>query len=259
MNRIGFIGGSDAVMIMQGRWLDLWLVKTGRQDGEDLSRNIAVQLGVHTEDFNLRWFETENNLVLAGHQSEFEMKVGNVPLKGTVDAFVRNPDGTLSIVEAKHTNAYNSMDALIEYYMPQVQMYAHLADADGIYLSAIFGNNKWESAYINRDPEYFAAVMGVIADFWACVEEDREPIGVKIPDISIDSIPVDQMVMRDASQDNAFVNAAITYIENEGAAKVFEGAKKDLKQMVADNEREVYCDQLTIKRAKNGSLRITVR
>ena len=35
--------------------------------------------------------------------------------------------------------------------------------------------------------------------------------------------------------------------------------KKDLKKMVGDNEREVYNDQISVKRDKRGSLRITRR
>jgi hypothetical protein len=73
------------------------------------------------------------------------------------------------------------------------------------------------------------------------------------------SIPVDQMVVRDASQDNMFVDAAVTYTQGYEQNRVFENAKKDLKAMVADNEREVFCDYLTIKRDKRGSLRITKR
>ena len=32
MERKGFIGGSDCVQIMQGNWLDLWQIKTGRKE-----------------------------------------------------------------------------------------------------------------------------------------------------------------------------------------------------------------------------------
>ena len=67
------------------------------------------------------------------------------------------------------------------------------------------------------------------------------------------------MVRRDASRDNAFIYAAHTYLEHELAAKTFEGAKKDLKAMVGSDEREVYCNSLTVKRDKRGSLRITAR
>ena len=46
MNRLGFIGGSDARRIMEGDW-HTWLEKTGQQQPADLSDNLAVQLGVH--------------------------------------------------------------------------------------------------------------------------------------------------------------------------------------------------------------------
>jgi len=151
------------------------------------------------------------------------------------------------------------MDKVIEYYMPQIQTYTHLANADGCFLSVIFGNNKWESAYVSRNDEYFNSMWAVVSDFWGYVVRDEEPIGNNVPKIVIDKIAVDEMVKRDASTDNQFIDSAHDYIENETAARSFELAKKSLKEMVSDNEREVYCDLLTVKRAKNGSLRITTR
>ena len=254
MERKGFIGGSDCVKIMQGEWLKLWQIKTGRVESDDLSDNIAVQLGIHTEDFNLGWFEKQYNCVLSHHQSEYEEMIGNVPAKGTIDAKWND-----AIVEAKHTNSYNNMDSVIEFYMPQIQMYAHMADAKGAYLSAIFGNNKWEGAYVSYDEGYFNSMWAVVSDFWGYVADDREPPEAYVPTLSTENILVDNMVVRDASKDNQFVDAAVTYIQGFEANRVFENAKKDLKGMVAANEREVYCDQLSLKRDKRGSLRITRR
>ena len=254
MIRTGFIGGSDCVRIMQGHWLELWQVKTGRSEGDDLSRNLAVQMGQWTEDFNIEWFEIEHDCVTKDAQKTFTQTIGNVPVKGTVDGMWDN-----SIIEAKHTNSMNNMDNVIEYYMPQIQTYAHLADADGIWMSVIFGNNKWESAYVSRNKEYFDSMWAVVSDFWGHVVRDEEPIGINVPSIIIDKIEVDKMVKRDASRDNGFIDAAHTYLEHQSAAKTFEGAKKDLKAMVAGNEREVYCTNLTIKRDKRGALRITPR
>ena len=57
MERKGFIGGSDAVKIMNGNWYELWQIKTGRVEPEDLSHKVAVQMGITTEDMNLSWFE----------------------------------------------------------------------------------------------------------------------------------------------------------------------------------------------------------
>lgn len=254
MKRTGFIGGSDCVRIMQGEWLELWQIKTGRAESEDLTDNLAVQLGIHTESFNLEWFERQHKCVLKNHQLELQAQIGSVPVKGMVDAIWKD-----SIVEAKHTGLHSSMETMIERYMPQIQLYCHLAKADGAYLSVIFGNSKWESAYVQYNNDYFHSMWAVVSDFWSYVLRDEEPVGVDTPQLSIDKIEVDQMVRRDASHDNAFINSAHEYIKHQDAAKAFDTAKKDLKAMVADNEREVYCDLLTIKRSKAGSLLFTVR
>jgi predicted phage-related endonuclease len=256
MNRKGFIGGSDCVKIMNGEWYELWQVKTGRAEPEDLSNNLPVQLGTFTEDFNLQWFEKQHNVVLAAHQKEFISKVGEVPVKGTIDAGVR---GERNIVEAKHTNAFTNMDEQIGRYMPQIQLYCHLANCEGAYLSVIFGNSKWESAHVAYDEEYFNSMWAVVSDFWGYVLRDEEPIGIDTPKISINQIKVDDMVVRDATLDNQFVDAAVTYVNGIEHNRTFENAKKQLKAMVADNEREVYCDYITIKRDKRGALRITKR
>lgn len=265
MKRTGFIGGSDCVKIMQGEWLELWQIKTGRAESADLSNNLAVQLGIWTENFNLQWFETQYDVVLHGHQYEFEQNIGGIPSKGTVDAMLRGAHisktekAGLSIVEAKHTNSYNTMEKAVQYYMPQLQLYMHLANADSAYLSVIFGNNNWEAAHVKYNEEYFNSMWAVVADFWGYVCRDQEPVGIETPSISQLAISVDDMVVRDASKDNAFVDAAHTYLENQLAAKLFESAKKDLKAMIGDNEREVFCDQLSVKRNKAGSLMIRER
>ena len=257
MQRQGFIGGSDATTIMQFKWYDLWLVKTGRAEAEDLSDNIAVQLGSHTENFNIKWFEKSTGCFVTKQQKQFKKTIGDVPLVGTVDGIVVE---SAAIIEAKHTNPFNDMNDMIERYMPQIQLYCHVSGAEGCHLSVIFGNSKWQSAFVHYDEEYFNKMMVFINDFWWHVVNDKEPVGMDTPeDININNIPVDNMVVRDASTDNAFVDASITYINGLEQNKVFENAKKDLKNMVGSNEREVFCDYLTIKRDKRGSLRISKR
>ena len=44
MDRLGFIGGSDARRIMAGDWHTLWLEKTGQQEPADLSDNLQFRL-----------------------------------------------------------------------------------------------------------------------------------------------------------------------------------------------------------------------
>src|SRR5260221_7061238 len=60
LNRRGFIGGSDARIIMgadEAALLQLWREKRGEAEPEDLSGNLIVQLGRVTEDLNRHWFE----------------------------------------------------------------------------------------------------------------------------------------------------------------------------------------------------------
>ena len=256
MERTGFIGGSDAVKIMNGEWYELWEIKTGRKPATDLSSNLVVQLGIHTEDFNLSWFEKEHNCVLKGHQTEYFLNVlDTVPCKGTIDALWGD-----AIVEAKHTNSFNNMDKVLEFYMPQLQFYMHLAVAEKCYLSVIFGNSKYEAVKVNYDGAYVARMMSAVKEFWQYVVDDQEPIGFDTPvPAQINSIPIDDMVKRDASMDNMFVDAAVTYVNLYQNNIVFENAKKDLKNMIADNEREVYCDYLSLKRDKRGAVRINIR
>jgi hypothetical protein len=164
-----------------------------------------------------------------------------------------------AIVEAKNTNDRNNMEGMIEKYMPQLQLYCHLNKANGAYLSVIFGNGRWESSYVSYNYNYFDSMWAVVSDFWGYVLRDEEPVGIDMPQINTDKIAVDSMVRRDASQDNEFISRAVDYLQYKDSAKRFEDAKSDLKQMVGPNEREVYCDMLTIKRSKNGSLLFTVR
>jgi ribosomal protein S4E len=103
-------------------------------------------------------------------------------------------------------------------------------------------------------------MLDAVQEFWGYVERDEEPINYDIPlQVSTDKILVDDMVRRDARFDNEFMDAAVTYTQYQQHNVVFENAKKSLKEMVADNEREVYCDQISIRRDKRGSLRINTR
>ena len=257
MERKGFIGGSDAVKIMNGNWYNLWEIKTGRVESEDLSNNLAVQMGVLTEDFNIEWFEKEYDKRVTAQQCEFKRSAHGVPYKGTIDGRI---DGSNAILEAKHTYAHNTIHNVAEYYMAQVQLYCWLAGTDGAYMSVIFGNNRWESTYIQASSSYLAVMLDACSDFWGHVESGDEPIGHDQPIASpINQVLIDDMVKRDASMDNHFTSITQDYIDNESAAKSFDSAKKDLKAMVADNEREVYSDDITIRRDKRGSLRISKR
>jgi len=271
MERKGFIGGSDMRRIMEGQWVDLWEEKTGRVEPEDLSNVLAVQLGITTERFNKEWFNKQHTsegceTIAAGHKGvgnglAKEMNWEGVPLKGSVDGHIMvNREFTDEIIECKHTYERNTMEGCLKMYMPQMQFYMWVHQAKGCYLSVIFGNRRWESVYVQKDWDYIKKMQVMLVEFWKCVKDDMRPFGDNLAEpVSIDKIKVDGLVRRDASSDNEFISRCHDYIQHETNAKLFESAKSDLKAMVGDDEREVYCDLLSIKRDKRGSLRVTVK
>ena len=66
-DRKTYMGGSDMNRLVNGgrdEWPKLWEEKTGRSNQDDLSNNLAVQMGSHTESFNIQWFVENTGLPL---------------------------------------------------------------------------------------------------------------------------------------------------------------------------------------------------
>ena len=257
MERKGFIGGSDAVRIMQGDWLKLWQIKTGREEPEDLSNNFTVQSGIHNEAFILHWFEKQYNVKLIGHQKYFEMNRNGVPLKGTIDAEL---EGQLAIVEAKETYDYNTMEKQLERYMPQIQFYLTLSGVGTCYFANKFGNRRWECITVKRHQPYVESLMAQIYNFWQYVVNDELPDDRLDPEpvINANDVLINNMVKRNGNKDNYFTTLANEYVKLELSARNHDATKKELKTLIADNERELYCDKLSLRRDKRGSIRIIV-
>jgi len=178
MERKGFIGGSDAVKIMRGEWLELWKIKTGRIEPDNLDHVLPVQIGILTEDLNLSWFEREEKTKVKNKQLKIKKDLDGVPIEGTLDGTLSAPPRfsyARSIIEAKHTNAFNNIKKVSEYYQAQMQLYMWLHDADACYLSVIFGNLKWDWMLVPYDESYTATVLDMIKEFWGYVARDEEP------------------------------------------------------------------------------------
>ena len=165
-DRTKFIGASDANTLMQGKWRQLWLEKTGKAEPEDLSNVLRVQLGIFTEPFNLQWFEHMTAIKVGqGHLNEwptFTDKHG-FPMACTPDGHViGEPIG----VEAKHTNSFNTMEKALDYYMPQLQHSMAVTGLNKWYLTVLFGNDKWDYALVERSDSYIKRLLEISASVW---------------------------------------------------------------------------------------------
>ena len=252
--REDFIRGSDMVSLMQGKWEELWKIKTGLLGRKDLSNEFNVQLGSFTEIFNLNWLQKyyEYDFV---PQSEHTKMYGNIKLQGTLDGEDR--DKYIG-VECKHTHSRNDMDYMLDYYMPQMQFYMYISGLPQMVFSVIFGN-KHECVVVSANEQYQSKMLDEIKDFWEYVTDNTQPhdYEVKIKQSIKDNIAIDGKVKRDASSSNSFSIAVMEYFHNQDAAKLFEQAKKDIKAEMKDNESEIYNDFVSVKRDKRGSIRIT--
>jgi len=261
MDRQGFIGGTDAIRIMNGEWADLWQEKVGLVQSKDLTDVLAVQLGIHTEQFNLDWWRSahqpgyEMSGATSRYQRTLEVTDNGVPLKGTADMMCIDNTDKSYIVEAKHTNAFTNMNEIIERYMPQIQLYMYLhhrycnennLKADGCYLSVIFGNSKWESKHVGYDPVYCTKMMGNIATFWEHVVNKKPPNDrdAETPDIS--SIAIDRKVKLDMNESNEFMSDAHDYVDTLESARKNESAKKRLMSHIPPDVYQMDCDVLSV-------------
>jgi predicted phage-related endonuclease len=172
-SRQGFLGGSDMYSIVNGKWDELWDIKTGRVNPKDLSDVLPVQMGIQTEDLNIKWFEYETGNIVVDQQKSFRVTHNNVPYKGTIDGFIRESN---RLLEAKHSHELSNIQKLVRSYMPQMQLYCYLSGADSCYLSAFFGNSRWEKALVFFCEEYISRLLNLCEEFWKSVECDRKPI-----------------------------------------------------------------------------------
>ena len=257
--RMGFIGGSDAVKIMSGDWHQLWLEKTGQGEPVDLSDQFNVQLGTYTENFNIAWFEHEYNLQVLAFQHEVSTTIDGIPFKATLDGVLKE-NGVDVGLECKHTSSFRKFDDILAYYTPQIQLYMKVAKLDKMYLSVIFGN-QWECKLIERNEDEWQRMLPILKDFWNHVVNKIPPqsdMPNELP-TGVQHMTIDNMVARDASKDNFFIELQHHYIAHFDDTKIFENAKKELKSLVEPNEREVYTDKLSIKRNKRGALTIHIK
>jgi len=259
MIRTGFIGGSDLYSIMRGDWHDLWQVKMGMKEADNLDHIFKVQLGSYTEAFNIEWFCRDTGHEASQEQQELKKVISGVPFKGAVDAFVTSEEGKTSLLECKHTSSNRSMSDMLDAYMPQIQLYMALSHHDQAYLSVIFGNDV-EYCCVGYDQDYFDVVVQRCQEFWQLVTSKTEPSNdVASWKIDWSQVKIDGLKARDANNDNHFMSLAHDYVLSIAKAKEHEACKKELKSLIMDDEREVFCDLLTIKRDKRGACRITVK
>jgi predicted phage-related endonuclease len=165
------IGGSDATRIYQGNWYELYQEKIGEKESDDLSDVLPVQMGIHTEDFNIRWFEKQTGIKVLKKQVFITSK--QYPF------LYCNIDGVLkekrALLECKHTNAFSNEVKTADKYKAQIQHYLMIYGAAKMYLSIFFGNMKYGLVEVLPDKEFQEQLLAAEVLFWHMVETKTPP------------------------------------------------------------------------------------
>jgi predicted phage-related endonuclease len=246
------IGGSDAPKIMAGEWLELWQVKTGRRSDEDLSDVLPVQMGHWTEPYNIAWFERKvGRVVNVPAETQFHPLLPF--MHANLDGEVQLDEG-MAVFQAKHVNAFVSLDDVAEQYYAQLQHEMEVTGYERAVLSVFFGNLRWEWKVVERDEVYVQKLLKAEREFWDHVKSGEAPdlnVGVQA------HVDLSKLKTVKMHQNNAWVDAESIYTKTVDAAMQNAAALENIKQSLPDDVGFAYGATLCAVRQKSG--RIDVR
>jgi predicted phage-related endonuclease len=250
-DRRSFVGGSDARIIMgvdETALVRLWREKRGEVAAEDLSGNLAVQLGSVTEDLNRRWFERNSGNVVRDVQRHIKHPVIGW-MAATLDGIV---EGTGAVFEAKFALPWSfSEEDAAEKHMAQLQHNMWVANSKSAVLSIITGGGKWVELTIHADPLYQHLLLTAEKKFWRCVHDGEAPrlFGVEPPRPRLEAVRIVDM-----SASNSWAEFASTYRTSRSAYLEHEAAKAELKKLMPEDAKEAIGHGVRAKRSKSGAV-----
>jgi predicted phage-related endonuclease len=250
-NRRGFIGGSDARIIMgddEAALMRLWQEKRGEVEPEDLSRNLIVQLGVATEELNRRWYEVNTGQEI----TDVQRHVKHPTLQWMAATLDGRVEGTGAVFEAKFMLPWSfSEEAAAEKYMPQLQHNMQVVAARSAVLSVITGGGKWVEITAHADPLYQHLIVTAERKFWRCVESGEPPrlFGVEQPKPRIEAIRIVDM-----SASNTWAEFAAVFSRTRSAHLEHEQAKAELKGLMPEDAKEATGHGVRAKRSKSRAV-----
>jgi predicted phage-related endonuclease len=255
LNRRGFIGGSDAKVIMgsdEAALLRLWREKRGEVESEDLSDNLVVQLGLVTEPLNRHWFERNTGHVVTDVQRHVQHPVLRW-MAATLDGMVEQ---TGAVFEAKFMLPWSFSEvSAAEKYMPQLHHNMWVVNAKAAALSVITGGGKWVEIAIPADPLYQHLLLTAEKKFWRCVESGEPPrlFGIEPPRPRIEAVRIVDM-----STSNAWAEFSGVFRRTREAHLEHENAKAELKALMPDDAKEAVGHGVRAKRSKSGAVSFDV-
>ena len=177
------IGGSDATRLYEGDWYQLYSEKIGETPPADLSDVLPVQMGVHTEPFNISWYEKQTGNKVT-NQQEYLVHPKHDYIYAHIDGIVQSNykevkngfEGTKEgLLECKHTNAFSNPQKCLDKYVAQIQHYLMVSGLNKAYMSIFFGNMKYEIVEVEANKKFQLKLLAAEVLFWYFVKNKKAP------------------------------------------------------------------------------------
>ena len=167
-SRVGALMSGDSEKIY-----DLWLELTGDPTfvAPDYTNVWAVQLGNATEKFHLDWIEGQLGPIAMRGKSFQHPKVPWA--LATLDGWVEDANYA---VEAKHTGGFETMDVIIDRYMPQMHWTMFCTDTEEIAFSVIMGAKEPQARHRHTSRGLQADLIARATEFMGHVFNLTEPV-----------------------------------------------------------------------------------
>ena len=167
------VGGSDVAAVMgiskYSSPLEVWLVKTGREESPDLSWKQAVEWGTRLEPVVVEKFEelhpelkvTEPGCMFASEERPWAV--------ASVDRVLEDVKGCKGILEVKTAGARSAGDwdsGVPDYYMTQVVHYLSVTGFSYAWVAVLIGGQEYKEFLVERDEDDVKAVSDAVDAFW---------------------------------------------------------------------------------------------
>lgn len=249
-DRRSFIGGSDARIIMgpdEDRLIRLWREKRGEIEPEDLSDNLAVQLGSATEALNRAWYERQTGRRIGHVQERVRHRVHRW-MGATLDGMVEELQ---AVFEAKFMLWSFSELAAAQKHMAQLQHNMWVTGTRVAALSILTGGGQWVELTLPADALYQHLLLTAEKAFWRCVQSGETPclFGVETPRPMVAAARIVDM-----SASNAWGDLAGLFSSTRMAFLDHERAKGELKKLMPPDAKEAFGHGVRAKRSKSGAV-----
>jgi hypothetical protein len=189
-----YVCGSDAGKVMEGKWRELWQVKTGvivePTLYDQLMSSSAINfhvlkhftrerleltrlLGHATEPLNAFWYTSQTGREVT-RRGEWAVSKRHPFMGAHLDGVSTTSRGEPCYWDAKWTGRAD--EAFLLRHTPQGTHNATILGVDWWGLSVFIGNGKWEWIEQPVDPLYQAKLIQAERRFWDYVERGEEPI-----------------------------------------------------------------------------------